>query len=279
MKLSAIFVLSSSYYPQTCILSPTVFILNVLESYTGGNKLKTLHGRLIVKFIDDKFIPSTIKGNIHFSSYEYFKNLEEGSNDKGKSDNKENAEYDPIDLNRYAFFIRFPEKGEPPLSAENQKERFKDAKYFPLVKATEIINFLDEDKQYGISSFAVIDPDKDMENGKIKVSFIKDVSEISNNRHVLVFSEDDLIESLNNFAISKRILRESYDMTCQDVEYTDNNKGNRNGFQKDPKYAKQHEWRIRINMDILNNNGDIYLPGLNIDLVNKLEGITVINKY
>ncbi|KRK50141.1 hypothetical protein FC97_GL001870 [Companilactobacillus kimchii DSM 13961 = JCM 10707] len=239
-----------------------------------GTLLKFLNGRLLVKFVDERFIRSTMDGNIHFSSYEYFKKLEEGVNDKGKRDKNENAEYDPIDLNRYAFFIRFPKKGEPPLSAKNQKEHFKDAKYFPLLKATEIINFLDEDKKYGISSFVVIDPDKDMENGKIKASFIKDVSEISNNRKILLFSEYDLIKSLIKFEQDNN----SYDIACQNVEYTKSNKGIRNGFQKDPKYSRQHEWRIRINMNILNDNGYIYLPRLDIGIVNKLEGITIIDK-
>lgn len=240
--------------------------------------MKELKGRLIVKFIDDKFIPSTMDGNIHFSSYEYFKKLEEGSNDKGKRDNKENTEYNPIDLNKYAFFIRFPKKGEPPLNAENQKERFKEARYLSLLKATEIINFLDEDKQFGVSSFVVIDPDKDLENGKIKADFIKDVSEISNNRRVLVFSECDLIESLNKFAKKCKANNRAYNIMCRDVEYPKSNKGKRNGFQKDPKYAKQHEWRIRINMDILDNNGNIFLPGLNIDLADNLERITIIDR-
>lgn len=226
-----------------------------------------------MKFIDDKFIPSTMDGNIHFSSYEYFKKLEEGSNDKGKRDNKENTEYNPIDLNKYAFFIRFPKKGEPPLNAENQKERFKEARYLSLLKATEIINFLDEDKQFGISSFVVINPDKDLENGKIKADFINDVSEISNNRRALLFSERDLKESLNKFASNKEL----YNIIYGNVEYTNNNNGRRNGFQKDLRFSNQHEWRIRINMDAL-NNGNIFLPGLNIGLADNLERIIIIDK-
>lgn len=254
------------YNPQTCILSPTVFILNVLESYTGGNKLKTLHGRLIVKFIDDKFIPSTIKGNIHFSSYEYFKKLEEGSNDKGKKDNKENAEFIKVYSNNHALLMRVVPEGSKPLGPNDTTGAFS----VPFKSIAWITSYPDEDKEYGISSFAVIDPDKDMENGKIKDSFINDVSEISNNRRVLVFSEGDLRKSLDDFATENN---KTPHMLYDDVEYTDDNRGNRNGLQKDLKYARQHEWRIRINMDILDNNGNIFLPGLDIGLVRDLSEI------
>lgn len=63
-------------------------------------------------------------GNIHFSSYEYFKKLEEGSNDKGKRDNKENTEYNPIDLNKYAFFIRFPKKRRTTFECRESERTF-----------------------------------------------------------------------------------------------------------------------------------------------------------
>lgn len=159
------------------------------------------------------------------------------------------------------------------MNAENQKERFKEARYLSLLKATEIINFLDEDKQFGISSFVVINPDKDLENGKIKADFINDVSEISNNRRALLFSERDLKESLNKFASNKEL----YNIIYGNVEYTNNNNGRRNGFQKDLRFSNQHEWRIRINMDAL-NNGNIFLPGLNIGLADNLERIIIIDK-
>ena len=219
-----------------------------------------------MKFIDDKFIPSTIKGNIHFSSYEYFKNLEEGSNDKGKSDKNENAEFEIDEPPDHLILYRVHHKGEPFLGSHN----LMGARTLPYSRATWRTNHLDEDRIYGISCFTVIDPYKDMENGKIKSEFIDDVSEISNNRRVLIFQERDLIISLCKFAIKSNVI----DTRCMDVKYTKNNKDKRNGFQKDPSYAKQHEWRIRINRNNLNND-NLLLPGLNIEVVDNLNQIMI----
>lgn len=233
-----------------------------------------LHGRLIVKFIDDKFIPSTIKGNIHFSSYEYFKNLEESSNDKGKSDKNENAEYRILDPQNDLLFVRpIPESGKT-LGARN----LKGAKRLYYKGATYRTSYPKEDKEYGISSFAVIDSCKYVKNEKIIDSFINDVNEISNNRRVLIFSEDDFKKAINDFATKNRKNNKAYHIIYGDVEYTDNNNGKRNGFQKDLKYARQHEWRIRTNMDILNDNGDIFLSGLDIELADSLNQIMIVNQ-
>lgn len=223
-----------------------------------------------MKFIDDKFIPSTMDGNIHFSSYEYFKKLEEDSNDKGKSDKNENAEYKVLDPKKDILFIRRIPKGSKSLGATNLKGAIR----LDYDNATFRTSYPKEDKEYGIASFTVIDPDKDLENGKIKADFINDVSEISNNRRALLFSEYDLKESLNKFASNKEL----YNVMYGNVEYTNNNNGRRNGFQKDLRFSNQHEWRIRINMDALNSNGDIFLPGLNIDLADNLERIIIIDK-
>lgn len=237
-----------------------------------GTLLKFFSGRLLIKFVDDRFIPSTMEENIHFSSYEYFKNLEEGLNDKGKSDKNENTEYRRFDSKSHALLIKPVPKGYRP-SGDPQ-----GTVTVPFKTGTLRTSYPKEDKEYGISCFTVIDPDKDMENGKIKTDFIKDINEISNNRRFLLFQEKDVIESLNNFSETCKKDKVSHNIIADDVKYTDDNSGKRNGFQKDLRYSNQHEWRIKINMDALDDNGNMILPDLDMELVNILEGIEVINQ-
>lgn len=237
------------------------------KNMLGGTLLKFLNGRLLVKFVDERFIPSTMDGNIHFSSYEYFKKMEEGANDKGKRDKNENAEFEILNPKKDLLLYRINHKGNPILGARN----LKGAKPLPYKSATWRTSYPDEDRTYGISCFTVIDSIKDMIDGKIKNEFIDDISEISNNRRVLVFQERDLIISLCKFVMNSG----AYNTQCMDVEYTKNNKGKRNGFQKDPRYSNQHEWRIRIDRNVLNCD-NLFLPDLNIDLINNVNQIRIV---
>jgi len=213
-----------------------------------------------------------MEGNIHFSSYEYFKKLEEGTKDKGKSDKNENTEYRRFDSKKHILLIKPVIKGDRP-SGDPQ-----GAITVPFEAVTLRTSYPKEDKEYGISCFTVIDPDKDIKNGKITTDFIKDVSEISNNRRFLLFKENDVVESLTNFSNICRKNNINYNIMSGNVDYTDDNSGKRNGFQKDLRYSNQHEWRIRINMDALNDKGNMFMSNLDMELVNFLEGIKVINQ-
>ncbi len=213
-----------------------------------------------------------MNGNIHFSSYEYFKKLEEGTKDKGKSDKNENAGFEIDEPKDHIILYRISSKDEPSLGSNN----LTGAKLLPYRKATWRTSYPDEDRMYGISCFTVIDPYKDVENGQVKSSFIIDISEISNNRRLLLFPEDELIKAINDFATKNKKNGKGYSITYGDAEYLKNNKGKRNGLQKDPSYAKQHEWRIKTNMDILNDKGNMILPGLDIGLVRDISDVKFV---
>jgi len=234
--------------------------------------LKELNDRLLVKFVDEKFISSTMNGNIHFSSYEYFKKLEEGTKDKGKSDKNENAGFEIDEPKDHIILYRMSSKDEPSLGAND----LTGAKLLPYNRATWRTSYPDEDRMYGISCFTVIDPNKDVENGQVKSSFVNDISEISNNRHLLLFPEDDLIKAIEDFATKSKENDIAYNITYGDVEYLKSNVSKRNGLQKDPSYARQHEWRIKINMDILNDKGNMVLSGLDIGLVRDISDIKFV---
>ncbi len=243
-----------------------------LELYQESILLKILNRRLLVKFVDEKIVLSTMNGNIHFSSYEYFKKLEEGTNDKGKSDKNENAGFEIDKPKDHIIFYRILNKDEPSLGANN----LKGAKLLPYKRATWRTSYPDEDRMYGISCFTVIDPYKDSKNGEVKSSFVNDISEISNNRHLLLFPEDDLIKAIEDFVTESKENDMAYSITYGDVEYLKSNVGKRNGLQKDPSYAKQHEWRIKANMDILNDKGNMVLPALDIGLVRDIRDIKFV---
>lgn len=172
--------------------------------------MKFLNGRLLIKFVDERFIPSTMDGNIHFSSYEYFKKLEEGTSDKGKSDKNENTEYEIDEPQDHLIVYRVHHKNEPFLGSHD----LTGIRNLPYKRATWRTNYLDEDRIYGISCFTVIDPSKDVIDDKIKNEFIDDISEISNNRRALVFQERDLTTSLCKFAIQN----DAYDTRCMSGE-------------------------------------------------------------